>query len=92
PAVLQRQIDALPHPEVVERPSGPATIETYTVVHRREGPFMSIIVGRDANGRRFVANTPSDAAVLAELETREQVGRPGEVSQTEAGLNLFTPA
>ncbi|MBW8815940.1 MAG: acetyl-CoA acetyltransferase [Caulobacterales bacterium] len=91
-AVLQREIDALPHPEIVEQPSGPATIETYTVIHKREGPFMSIIVGRDAAGRRFVANTPSDPQVLAELETREQVGRPGLVSQGEGGLNVFTPA
>ncbi|WP_293907291.1 acetyl-CoA acetyltransferase [Phenylobacterium sp.] len=90
PAVLQRQIDALPHPDVIEQPQGPASIETYTVVHKREGPFMGIVVGRDANGRRFVANTPSDPAVLAGLEVGEQVGRPGVVSQA-GDLNLFTP-
>jgi acetyl-CoA C-acetyltransferase len=93
PAILQRQIDALPHPEVVEKPQGPATIETYTVAHKREGPFMSVIVGRDANGRRFCANTSTDPAVLAELESREQVGRPGTVTQSADGeLNIFTPA
>jgi acetyl-CoA C-acetyltransferase len=92
PAVLQREIDALPHPDVIERPQGRATIETYTVVHRREGPFMSVIVGRDANGRRFAANTPNDPAVLASLEAGEQVGRGGTVGQTPDGqLNLFTP-
>src|SRR3954464_9434189 len=37
PAVLQRQIDALPHPDIVEQPRGKGTIETYTVVHKREG-------------------------------------------------------
>ena len=90
PAVLQRQIDALPHPDVIETPHGSAKIETYTVVHKREGPFMAIIVGRDANGRRFVANTPDDAATLADLERGEQVGRGGTVSQS-GDLNIFVP-
>lgn len=90
PAVLQREIDALPHPDVIELPQGPATIETYTIVHKREGPFMGIVIGRDANGRRFVANTPHEAELLASFEAREQVGRTGSVTQV-AGLNLFTP-
>ena len=90
PAVLQRQIDGLAHPDVIELPQGPATIETYTVVHKREGPFMAIIVGRDANGRRFAANTPDDAATLAGLEMGEQIGRPGTVTQV-GDINLFTP-
>lgn len=90
PAVLQRQIDALPHPDVIETPQGAATIETYTVVHRREGPFMAIVVGRDADGRRFVANTPSDPETLASLEASEQIGRTGTVTQS-GDLNIFTP-
>lgn len=90
PAVLQRQIDALPHPEVIETPQGRATVETYTVVHKREGPFMAIVVGRDANGRRFVANTPDDAATLASLEASEQIGRTGTVAPS-GDLNIFTP-
>jgi acetyl-CoA C-acetyltransferase len=91
PAVLQREIDALPHPEVVEQPNGRATIETYTVVHKREGPFAGVIVGRDAAGRRFAAVTPDDAETLASLERTEQVGRPGTVTQAADGRNLFTP-
>jgi acetyl-CoA C-acetyltransferase len=93
PAVLQRQIDALPHPEVIETPEGRATIETYTVAHRREGPFLGIVVGRDAAGRRFVAQTPDDPATLASLEMGEQVGRSGTVTPGtgEVPINLFTP-
>lgn len=91
PAVLQRRIDALPHPEVIETPSGTGVIESYTVVHKREGPFLGIVVGRDEAGRRFVANTPGDPALLADLESREQVGRRGVVAQGERGLNVFTP-
>ena len=92
PAVIQREIDALDHPPVIETPQGSARIETYTVVHRRDGPFMGIVVGRDADGRRFVANTPNDPATLAGLEQGEQVGRPGTVGPAPDGqTNLFTP-
>jgi acetyl-CoA C-acetyltransferase len=91
PAVLQRQIDSLPHPAVIEQPQGPARIETYTVVHRREGPYMGIVVGRDEDDRRFVAHTPADPETLGGLQATEQVGRTGRVSPNENGLNLFVP-
>jgi acetyl-CoA C-acetyltransferase len=91
PAVLQRQIDALPHPPVTETPQGAARIETYTVVHRREGPFMGIVIGRDADDRRFVAHTPNDPETLAGLEQGEQVGRTGRVAAGPNDTNLFTP-
>ena len=92
PKIIQAEIDALPHPDVIEQPQGAGRIETYTVVHRREGPYMGIVVGRDANDRRFVAVTPNDPATLAKLEAAEQVGRSGSVSQGPDGqTNLFTP-
>ncbi len=91
PKVIQAEIDALARPAVIETPQGAGRIETYTVVHRREGPFMGIVVGRDAEDRRFVAVTPNDPAVLASLEQGEQVGRTGVVTQTDGQLNLFTP-
>jgi acetyl-CoA C-acetyltransferase len=92
PKSLQRQIDALPHPPIEERPTGPATIETYTVVHRREGLARGIVIGRDRHGHRFVANTPDDEATLRGLEAVESVGRPGQVGPHEDGQrNLFTP-
>lgn len=90
PAVLQRQIDALPHPDVIELPQGRSVIETYTVIHKREGPFMGIVIGRDANGRRFVANTPDDDATLIGMEAVEQIGRGGTVTRS-GERNLFTP-
>ncbi|MBS0360237.1 MAG: acetyl-CoA acetyltransferase [Proteobacteria bacterium] len=92
PKVLQAQIDALPHPTVIETPQGASRIETYTVVHRREGPFMGIVVGRDEADRRFCAVTPSDPETLAGLERGEQVGRPGTVGPGPDGqTNLFVP-
>lgn len=92
PSVIQAKIDALPHPEIVEKPEGPATIETYTVVHGREGVRMGIVIGRDAQGRRFVAQAPDDPEVLRDLESREGVGRTGVVGPHPDGVrNLFVP-
>ncbi len=92
PAVLQRRIDALDHPAIVEHPDGPARIETYTVVHAREGYRMGIVIGRDAEGRRFVANTPTDPALLAAMEAEEQIGRRGVARPADDGVhNLFVP-
>ena len=92
PSVLQARIDALPHPEIVERPEGRATIETYTVVHGREGVRMGVVIGRDGEGRRFVAQTPDDPEVLRDLESREGVGRAGTVGPHPDGVrNLFIP-
>ena len=92
PLMIQERIDALPHPEIVERPTGPAVIETYTVVHAREGVRMGIVIGRDGAGRRFVAHTPEDAETLLNLEAREGVGRTGTVGPHPDGVrNLFIP-
>jgi acetyl-CoA C-acetyltransferase len=93
PKVLQREIDALPHPEIVEAPEGEATVETYTVAHDRNGYRMGIVVGRDAQDWRFVAVTPDDVATLRDLESVEGVGRRGIVTRHADGKrNLFTPA
>ena len=92
PSVLQAKIYALPHPEIVEKPEGRAVIKTYTVVHGREGVRMGIVIGRDSQGRRFVAQTPDDPAVLLDLESQEGVGRSGTVGPHPDGVrNLFVP-
>jgi acetyl-CoA C-acetyltransferase len=76
---------------VTESPSGVATIESYTVIHAREGMRMGIVIGRDGAGRRFVANTPKgDTDIMADLESRESVGRKGQVVQ-DGERNSFTP-
>jgi acetyl-CoA C-acetyltransferase len=91
PKDYQSEIDALLRPERTEAPDGPATIEAWTVIHAREGYRMGIIIGRDHSGRRFVANTPKgDTAILADLETREAVGRTGMV-RSDGGRSVFTP-
>jgi hypothetical protein len=48
--------------------------------------------GREADGRRFVANTPRDDATLREMEATEQVGRRGQVCLADDGRrNFFIP-
>jgi acetyl-CoA C-acetyltransferase len=91
PSTYQGEIDSLPDEPFTEQPSGAATIETYTVCFGRTGPERAIVIGRlNANGRRFVSNTPADAQILDGLMAREALGRPGAVSH-EDGRNIFVP-
>ena len=91
PAVLQAQLDQLPKAPFVEHATGPATIETYTVMHGKTGPEYSVLFGRlNDSGARFVANTPSDPAVLTDLQSRDSLGRAGQVHNHD-GRNIFVP-
>ncbi|HEX3808920.1 MAG TPA: acetyl-CoA acetyltransferase [Rhizomicrobium sp.] len=88
PTVAQAEIDAMPRPDVIEKPSGKATIETYTVVIDRKGKRFSIVVGRDEQNRRFLAHTPDDDNTLDRMMREEMLGRAGEVS-SNGPTNLF---
>jgi acetyl-CoA C-acetyltransferase len=91
PAILQAQIDAMPKAALAENPSGPATIETYTVMHGKNGPEYSVVIGRlNESGRRFVANTPPEPAVLSDLREHDALGHSGIVRH-ENGHNVFFP-
>jgi acetyl-CoA C-acetyltransferase len=91
PTVLQAHMDALPKPAFTETPQGEATIETYTVMHGRDGPEFAVLFGRlNDTGQRFIANLPDDGAMLWELQNRDSLGRPGRVLQVD-GRNVFTP-
>jgi acetyl-CoA C-acetyltransferase len=92
PALLQARLDALPKAPFTELPQGDATIETYTVLHGNRGPERGIVFGRvAATGERFLANLHDDAALLADLQNREGLGRRGRVAPAADGRNLFTP-
>jgi acetyl-CoA C-acetyltransferase len=82
-----------PATEVVSEANGPAEVETYTIVHDREGaPSRGIIIGRlRESNRRFLANTPADPQLLADLEKIELIGTQGNV-QHESGRNVYRPA
>lgn len=92
PGTYQAEIDAQAHPKVDETPNGRAKIETYTIVHGRNGPDFAIIFGRllDTDAR-FVAHTPNDEVTLRDMVENEQLGRLGTVVANEGGINIFTP-
>jgi acetyl-CoA C-acetyltransferase len=88
PKTYQSEIDSMPHPEVVEKPTGPARVETYTAVTDRRGKRFGIVVGRLADARRFLAHTPDDETTLDTMIREEMLGRSGEVA-SDGPTNLF---
>ena len=88
PKSYQKDIDAMAHPTVVEKPTGAATVETYTVVLDRRGKRFGIVVGRLENGNRFLAHTPDDDATLDWMMREEILGKHGTVTPGEP-TNLF---
>jgi acetyl-CoA C-acetyltransferase len=91
PSRLQAQLDRLPTAPFTPTPDGRATIETYTVMHDRDGPAYAVLFGRlQSSGARFIANTAHDPATLHDLQDRESLGRPGCVTSRD-GRNVFVP-
>ncbi len=83
----QEKIDAVPAVPQVTRASGPATIETFTVTHARDGAKTGIVIGRlDATGERFVARGwEGDTALIDLLESEQPIGAPVWVTATGPG-------
>lgn len=92
PKTYQAEINALKGPDVTETPSGAANVETYAVMHDRKGPSFAILFGRQGDGRRFIANTPDDPALLADMCSRDYLGASGNVSVGDDGIAIFTPS
>lgn len=88
---IQARIDAMPKPAFTETPEGEATVETYTVVHLGKDPKMGIVIGRLADGTRFVANTPNNQELLEKMKEVDCMGVSGRVENVK-GKNIFTPA
>jgi acetyl-CoA C-acetyltransferase len=90
-AGLAAQPDAPDPVELTLAANGDATVETYTVLFRRDGaPERGIVIGRTDAGARFIANTPDDRALLERFVAVENVGRRGRVSHRD-GNNCFEP-
>jgi len=81
-----------PPVELQPEANGTATVESYTIVHDRDGaPSRGIIIGRLTETReRFLANTEPDPNLLAELEKIELIGTHGTVCHEDGG-NRYTP-
>jgi hypothetical protein len=73
---------------------GPATIETFSVVHDRDGaPAYGSIVGRTPAGARVFARVDmADTGFVARLESLEAspVGLTGRVSVSDDGLQAWS--
>jgi acetyl-CoA C-acetyltransferase len=94
---VQAQADAArdPVPDVVDRYSGPASIETYTVIYARDGlPLHGIVVLRTPDGRRTMAKvTADDEAGIALLTSTERnaIGSEGHVRIDPFGFPVWEP-
>ena len=90
PDIYQSVINADKGRATVEAANGAAEIETYTVMHDRAGPSFAIVMGLLEDGRRFIANTPDDPALLSDMVANDYLGARGRVAHDD-GLNIFTP-
>jgi acetyl-CoA C-acetyltransferase len=88
----QEALESAPHPELAAEPAAEGVVESYTVMHGRDGqPEQGIVVGRLRDGRRFIANTEADPALLRSMTEREMVGEKGRLCHDGAtGLNTIT--
>ena len=91
PAVMQAELDRVPHPPFVPLAEGEASIETYTVTHDRQGPNGAVVIGRLDDGSRFIANTAPDAGLWEQMQRQDFLGRRGRV-QHDGQRNRFDPA
>jgi len=91
PGALQAELDRLPKAPHAEMPSGAARIETYTIMHGKNGPEYAVVFARlNETGARCIANTPADQPTLRDLQERDSLGRPGKVEHRD-GKNVFVP-
>ena len=92
PSSLQAEIDAIKHPQEITSPEGAAKIETYTVLHDRQGPKNGLIIGRlNENGHRFVAHITKPEE-RDRLMSQDACGMSGHVQPNADNINIFTPA
>ncbi|MDO5627271.1 MAG: acetyl-CoA acetyltransferase [Mobilicoccus sp.] len=74
-ADLAAEVASWPAPTVTDAPRGEAVIETWTVLHARDGARRGIVVGRLPSGERFVAATADEEPMWALLAADQPVGQ-----------------
>jgi acetyl-CoA C-acetyltransferase len=94
PAAFPGWSEAVQHrpapPDLADLIEGHGTIETYTIVHDREGPTYAVAIGRLPDGRRFIARS-EDAFTLTTMEAHDPLGQPVAISH-DGTRNAFTLA
>jgi acetyl-CoA C-acetyltransferase len=77
---IQAMVDSEKSPNLSEKPNGKAVVETYTVIHDRDGkPGQALVVVRLDDGSRCWAITEKDPALMASMESEEFIGKTGYV-------------
>jgi len=75
----QDEVDALPRREALADYEGPVTIESYTVMHERDGePAIGLVACLLPDGRRTWATT-NEPGLMKAMTLEEFVGRPAVV-------------
>ncbi|WP_419709649.1 acetyl-CoA acetyltransferase [Pseudomonas sp. NFX224] len=89
-STIQTMLDNTKGPKLVTRPEGWGVIESYTVVHNKDGSTRGVVVGRmEQTSERFVANPdPQDAAMMKVLNVGEPVGTRVYASPTARGNRI----
>jgi acetyl-CoA C-acetyltransferase len=92
PTTATRASWQAPPVHLAKEAKGAARVETYTIMHDREGaPEQGIVVARlEDSDARFLANTPPDRALLESLEAGELIGTRGS-ARSESGRITFHP-
>ena len=92
PAAFPGWSEAIQHrpaaPVLADLVQGTGTIDTYTVVHGREGPTYAVAIGSLPDGRRFIARS-DDPATLIAMEASDPLGRQVALSN-DGERNTFT--
>ena len=91
-SAIQERINSAAFPEPIVEADGVLTIESYTVVHGKDGePHHATILGNLENGRRAFAFMFEPKEALARIETESPIGKKGKVAyQKEFGFNTIT--
>ncbi len=90
-SLCQKSVDLRPKPGINPEPKGRATVETYTVTYDRNNlPSTGIIIGKEENGKRFAAFTPTDPSLFSSMIKEDFCGIPGTVVSRDK-VNTFTP-
>ena len=82
---VQDAVDALPRRGVDPSPAATTEVETYTVVHDREGPTRGIVAALLPDGRRGWGMV-TDAGALAAMVDGDPLGAPVELRDGVAHL------
>ncbi|MBC3193033.1 enoyl-CoA hydratase/isomerase family protein [Pseudonocardia sp. C8] len=89
-ATRQAELDAVPAVPRAEHPDGPATVESWTVIHGTDGR-TGVVVGRlDADGRRFLARVPDGDPETMDLLAGDPAGAPVYVRSSGRGNRVTT--